>query len=430
MNEAMPFEQSAGTFAAMGTAPGLRSTPVADPIDLIEDVPEAIDPREINRRAPRYLVFAGDVIVPRQKRERSDLRLGGEYLGQQFKTLVRTKGLIRRCQLTPLEIAYDFISDEMVGENQTGLQIVGTVRHDDRFGGGGAAFGSRSINAVEVFPGDEIRGIQRLNNDVNHGSRGILEVENLQDVPFADLRKIKIQETIFPYWEQLVLGVDGVQLPSTLSGLVKELNARRAEIGDSFVRDIIDTYLASAEQYRNWGISYLKMASALVRLPAHQGFVHTYSPLAEMLFDQLELSRTDDILRNPATQVGGVATENSNAQMADLMARMVAVQEQLAAQGLGIAPPVTAGPAAAPAPEEDDVFSDPPTPTHTDTEPHPVTDPKAPEANPVPPATPPAVEFVEGKCEVISSTTGEQCKRDADETGRCKHPAHSREVVE
>lgn len=420
-NEAMPFEEATPrTFAPLGTAPGVRSAPALESLELEEDIPVAANPFEIDRRATRYVVFVGDMIPPAQKRSNQGLRIGGEYLGQQFKTLIRTKGLLRRCQITPMEVGFDFISDEMLGENGTGLQIVGTVTHGPSAINNGFT-GSRKLNAVEIFPGDEIKGLMRLNYDASHGQRGYVELTGLQGLQYADVKKAGIQQFVIPEWEAIVAGSSTASFPETLREIVEGLEKQRASTSDQSLKDIVDTYLLSAEQFRNWGVSYLKVAAQLVKVPAHQGFIHTFSPFAEMLLKYLEIVPTDDILRNP-TQVGSAHSENSAAEMRELLSRMVAVQESMAQAGQGTGAGVEVTPAVSSSSSGLPVEA--PTPVHSDASPSSVINPEALAANPTPPAVAPAEKDAVVRCSAISTTTGEQCKREAVANGRCQHPAH------
>src|SRR5688572_30697316 len=130
-------------FAGTGTAPARE----VENMELGTDIPRIVNPTEINREATRWLVFVGDVITPKTKRERHDLVIGEEYLSQQVSNLGRTKGHVRRCQLTPMEIGVDYIPDEVLGANETGLAGV------DKFDTGNPSVmgsGSKGLNLVRL----------------------------------------------------------------------------------------------------------------------------------------------------------------------------------------------------------------------------------------------------------------------------------------
>lgn len=276
-----PF-QNLNAIQGLGTAPALES------IDLAEEVPIAENPHEINREATRYIGFAGDIITPSQKRERPDLRLGGEYLGQNFKTLVRSKGLVRRCQITPMEVGFDFFSADMLGDDAN-LHVVTTVEHNENGRGALQASPGGRLNGVKVYPGDELKGLMAANNDKTN--KGFVEFTQLAGVEYKDFKASGLQEFVFPEWKDILLGVG--ELPIKLSELELHFRTRRNDTSDDSIKGILDAWLQSCDIYRNWGMNYLKFSSQLVKLPAYQGHLFTYSELAEMLFIQLEVRRED-----------------------------------------------------------------------------------------------------------------------------------------
>lgn len=390
MNETeMPFGNIASTFTGLGTAPALES------IELGEDVPIAINPDSISRELERYVWFAGNTMTPYQKEERSDLRLGGEYFGQEYKCLVRSKGLVRRCQITPLEIGFDFMGEQQIGDNATGLHVVSQIQHADP----NSTLAPTKLNAVQVFPGEEIQGI--LRGDTNGTNKGFVELKQLVGVKYADFRASGIQEFIFPEWTKILAGA--AELPTKLSALVAHLTSRKADTTDRDIHAIIDTMLLSCDKYRRWGTQHLKYASALVRIPAYQGHVNTYSDLAEMLFVELELRR-EDMLADAGTQqlvanmqAGTVANADTQALL-----KIMAENQQLLTRMLeGQAAPKNRKTVEVP----DGANVEATSPTSFET--------KVP------------TEFDPTKCSAITGA-GTQCQNDADETGRCKHPAHSK----
>lgn len=377
-------------LSAFGNSPGMAPAVAPENIELSDSIPVAFRPDEIAREATRYLVFVGDIIVPRQKRERPDLRLGGEYFGQQYRTLVRSKYLLRRCQITPLEIAFDFINDEIMGDNPNHLHVVDSITNHDvnpSLNQRANLLGSTKLNAVQVFPGDEIKGMLLGDRNADE-AKGIVEVKRLAGVLFDDFRQSGIQQFIFPNWDKIVAGVDS--LPTKLSELQQHLTSRKNETGDADLREVIEAYQLSADQYREWGTRYLKYAAQLVRLTFTTGFVHTYSDLAEMLFDQLEIRREDllssdrDIADIVARAQAGSAI--SGGEVTALLQKMSETQDMLARVL------VTGKPTEAPA-----------TAAVAETQP----------------------AVTARRCAAINRTNGEQCSRDAVEgSDYCEHPYH------
>lgn len=329
--------------SAFGAAPALAS------IELEDSIPVSTNLNEVNREATRYLFFAGDVLVPSQKRERPDLKTGGEYFGQQYKTLVRSKGLLRRCQISPLEVGFDYMSDDMVGDDAN-LHVVTTVSHEEPGRGALQASPVGKLNGIKVYPGDEIKGI--LQGERNNTSKGIVELKQLAGIDYPEFKKSGLQEFVFPEglempsWTKIMAGLG--QFPTKLSQLEAHFNSRKGATGDDSIKSLVDGMLASCEQYRVWGTNYLKLSSQLVRLPANQGFVHTYSELAEMLFESLEVRREDlissdrDLAEIVAKASGG--QNISNAETQTLLRRMAENQELLTKVFLGQQPKIEAVP--------------------------------------------------------------------------------------
>jgi len=310
----MPLGSNNAVLGGTATAPAFS-------MELGDVVPRAVNPHDINREATRYLVFVGDLITAPQKRERKDLISGGEYYGGHFKTLLRSKGLLRKCQITPLEVAYDFISSQVLGDNPTRL-VIANQQGDPRTG--------TQLNSIPVMPGDEIKGILAMDRNHSFGSKGVMEIESLQGVDYADFVNSGLQKDIFPNWDQIMLGVEA--LPVKLSEIVAGLNERRQN-ASADAKSIIDVYLESASRFRIWGTDYCKFSSQLVRQPLNaQGFAHTYSALAESLFDQLEIRREDLLATDFDIQkMTQRASEGkiSNDEIASVMARMAENQELL-----------------------------------------------------------------------------------------------------
>src|SRR3712207_5824753 len=103
MNNEQDFAFSAG----VATATAIKPEFAPDFLGTDADAPaEPISPFDVRPDVTRGVFFAGDVLTPSQKRTRPDLKHGGEYLGQQFKTLARSKFIVYRGQLTPLVKAY------------------------------------------------------------------------------------------------------------------------------------------------------------------------------------------------------------------------------------------------------------------------------------------------------------------------------------
>jgi len=289
---------------------------------ILEDLPTSYRPDEIDRRLTRWIFFAGDVLPPSQKRTRADLRLGGEYLGQEYKTLSRTRNIVTRCFLTPMEIGYDFIPQESLGGGEG--EVVRVLPSDATEADKTVGMVTRSpLAAIEIFPGDQIK---LLLSNMRSNDKGIVEAEPLRGVTYADAKEAGLQSFIFPNWEKIWNGVD--KLPNKISELQKHFEGRLSATADADIKSVIEACLTSCDIYREWGRSILKSASQLVATPMTNGFVHTYSDLCEMLFEQLEIQRTD--LLTPESQIADVfakVTQGQNVNNDDMKAVLLKMAE-------------------------------------------------------------------------------------------------------
>lgn len=313
---------------------GLATAAAPINIDLVDDLPIAERADLVSLEAVRYLFFPGDLMTPSQKRERIDLRTGGEYLGQGYKTLIRSRGLLRRCQITPMEPALDFMSSDMMGDDPR-LKSVVTLNH-----GGGAA---GQLNGIRVYPGDEIAGLLGVERQ---NSKGIVELTQLAGMEVQEVRESGIQTFVFPEWAEIMAGYK--TLPIKLSELRTHIESRQKETSDESIKTVIDQMLSACEQYYVWGHNYLKTASTLVKQAGVGGFVHTYGELAEQLFIQLEIRREDLLTKDQdIADIVARASQGNNVSNGEMMQvlKMLADNQAALTQMLGGKSPVVTEPA-------------------------------------------------------------------------------------
>lgn len=255
-------------------------------------------------RATRWVVFAGDVLDPAFKRRFAGMEMGGENLGQDYKCLAPSKGLLRRCQLTPMVVGYDFLNEDILGDDKSRAV---SFQHFD------PATNRTSVRyAYECLPGHEIEGL--LRSQQGGDDMGIREVEVLQNIDppkpikdgqgrtvgYSESLAHSIQREIFPDWDAYLLGENatgGKAFFRTSVKLGDYLRARRAELfGDAL--DVIDVLIESNEQFIRWGTAYLSRMSRLVKAaPTPGGDTYSWSPLALQLFDMLELNKEEFLMR-------------------------------------------------------------------------------------------------------------------------------------
>lgn len=290
------------------------------------------NPNEVNREANRFIWFGGDIISPAQKRESALMRRGGEYLGQDYKTLRLTKGALWQCEITPMVKAYDFINEDLDPDGN--LASDGFVHTES-----GKTVGALALKKAIVYPGDEIKGLIRPGGN----QKGIVELTALQGLEPKD--RDTFQEFYFENWQNIKLGIE--ELPAKISVKRALIAEGLTRTSDEDIRLTGEQMLSSLDQYYDWGIGYLKVFSQLVKTPINQGHVHTYGAIAEMLFAQLEVKREDlltkeqevaDILAKVNTG-GTVNSDDMKAMLKTLTDNQAMFQQFLMSQA-GVTPPV------------------------------------------------------------------------------------------
>jgi hypothetical protein len=318
----------------MNTETAVLEAPVAAPaFGLSTDVPpEMISPDRIDRTLNRWLVFAGDLALPQLKRLWDDIAIGGEVMGSNYKTLFHTKYLVRKCELTPMVKAYDWVNSDALGEDKDRAQMRTDWNEVTR------TFVTRY--GYECFPGDEIEGL--LASTHSRNDKGIREAEVLRSLTVQDSINERYQDVIFngseffPDWNTFLSMTLEARRPfAKISALEKHLDSRLKAVGDLTVKSIIETYLESCEQYRTWGDEYLDGQARLVKAaPTPGGYVNTFSPTAIMLFHQLGVTHDEYLQRDHPqdTQTSVVSASEWNTmkerlgQMANLLGSLTALQ--------------------------------------------------------------------------------------------------------
>lgn len=278
----------------------------------------------INREMPRWVVFVGDLVAPEVQRRRSDIAIGGDVFGTKFRTLYRTKYLLRRCEMSPMLVAKDFVNDESVGEN--GLSAQREQVPNPLYGQH-----PRELPLIDhvfywCYPGEEISSL--ISSGGSDKDMGIREFEALQGMSEADVVEANFQRLIFngseyfPDWNTFLTMKPEHRSPfNRLSMLQRHLDQRAA--GETELRDLIEVYQASAEQYGAWGDTFLETETRRVKTPMTAGgYVHSYSTTAIKLFEQLGVSREDYLRRD--VSVAHEPTTNAESQ---------SIINQLALQG-------------------------------------------------------------------------------------------------
>jgi len=297
---------------------------------IIPDIQEGthfFDENLADRKASRYIFFAGDVVEQSSKYEFPDRAFGGIVL-DRFHTLKsehNAAGMVYRCKITPLRTALcasspDMLDPSSLKNSQQYKKSYTFVRPHD------GAEPQRVIDGLvrwEIYPGDEIGGITTPH--LPFGVGGVTELKSLKGQPEEAARMA--QYAFFPDWDEISSGLK--RLPTTLRELEDQLRERREEIEDPLLRMIGNDMLQACSRYRQWGLNYLKYQTAMVKASSPE-VPRVYSDLAEQLFQQLERKRDDAILNDFESITAKIAeaTGNQNLNTAEAL-KMIAESVKL-----------------------------------------------------------------------------------------------------
>jgi len=273
------------------------------------------DRRVVGANVKRWVFFPGDLIVPQRKAEISWLQAGGEETTcpclQKYG-----RGFIPRGIPALLELGGEPIPMRHLGELQASAWTGIPLNEDavkNRFG------------FVPVYPGDGLRLLQRYSrNNVGPNSilrKGIDELTPLRGKSWEECHTLE-NDRILDVIEQAQFG-DGMS--KTLRGLEDQI--RHAKVSDTRIDygRMRDEELTLCEEFRGWASNRIAFEHGLLKsgtvpiisdaVGTRGGWAYAYSPMVEMLLDQLEVPRQDQPLAEMAKLVGAVINQPQTIQV-------------------------------------------------------------------------------------------------------------------
>lgn len=261
-----------------------------------EEFPIFLDSDDIDKTKERYVFFPGDLISPRRKQETREMEAIGIAIdGRPFRVtvnggddyqhrcLVRTKGIVPRAFLTPLEIGANWVPPELV---PAGADTFAPMQNDDFTVRGGVAVGTKSKYLVgeKYFPGHAITWMLSFARNNGGFSRGLVEVNQLFGQPFKDGAATELQRLYFPNYPTLPVKLS--ELQRGIEGIAKAQQGAVREIGQLF--------LHACDEFRIWGTNFVAIEHGQIKIGTHtSGHVYEYSDTAQLLMEQLEITRQD-----------------------------------------------------------------------------------------------------------------------------------------
>lgn len=276
------------------------------------------------RETSRFVFFAGDHITPSEKYANPTRSMGGVEL-DMYLTLketgkelyarpevYNTGGVLYRCAIHQLKTAYLPVNKEMIlpanRDGSNGMYVPGYVKRNGRRNHETGQYEDVAVTSTNLmyrpfYPGDEIEPLTRQSTGLRPG--GIVEITALEGK--GQDEQIAAQLHYFPNWEALQTGAES--FPATLRELRGNIEARLAAADTEYMRSIGRDMLRSCDEYRLWGMRYLKAWRQTVKFADTQidSPIAGYNELAEMLFEMLGVAREDTL--NQADNVSNIAAQ-------------------------------------------------------------------------------------------------------------------------
>lgn len=239
-----------------------------DELTLVAD-----DTAGVPLEAPRYIFTVGDFLDPARKDQLEHLRRGGDELLSNPCLRRTTNRFLPKCAITPLEfwgeeLAWDLFPKEGVSVRPP-VKLRGVAKQEHA----GRIF--PELFFYPHYPGELIRDAIDAGNE----PRGVVEIAQLQAVPWESGEAQAAQEVIFPVnWA----------IPIQLR-LVEEQIQRAADKNSSDIKNIAGDMLTSCAQFRRYGLNIIGRENTQIAQRVMHQHVYSYSPKCRSLAEQLEV---------------------------------------------------------------------------------------------------------------------------------------------
>lgn len=268
---------------------------------------------------PRFVVFIGNQLAPQWTRL-PFFRLGGKIY-PELKTVPNC--YLPRCAIMRLQTGYNEVNIALVEKEQRKHYIRTFLRTNvfnpvtgkrETVRVGGVPGVSSHLLFKEVPPRNEIGKIVGPRN-------GAVEIP-----VSSDDEKKEAQNFYFPNWARIIGGLD--QLPRTLRELEDHLRNRQAKTLSAEMRAVGEAFLTGCADYRMWAMDYIKRQHEAIRdAEKVPGAFQTFSIEAELLFEECEIARPDNMTENFSRNMAGQATTQE--KLAEIAERQAQSQEML-----------------------------------------------------------------------------------------------------
>ncbi len=251
------------------------------------------DTRRITNAAKRWVFFALDVIQSERKAELSWLAVGGEE--SACPCLMKYgRGFVPRGLAAMLEMGGEPIPMQHLGDMRSVAWQGGIAGKDNGF--------------VPVYPGDGLRLLKKYSSV---GRKGLDEITALEGREW--------EECHTPEGDGIL---DVVELAQFGDGMSKTLRGLEEQIKFAKVNDPRIDYVKMAEEQlklcedsRHWATRMISVEHGLLKTGHvgewQGGHTYSYSPIVEMLIEQLEMKRQDQPIQEMADMVSQIIAKTA-----------------------------------------------------------------------------------------------------------------------
>lgn len=289
------------------------STVLEQPKPQIFEAVNYFDKRVVGSNVKRWVWFPGDLIVPERKAEIDWLAVGGEETTSPCLQRYG-RGFVPRGLSAILELGGEPIPMRHLGDLQAvawqGIPLnENAVRNNFGF--------------VPVYPGDGLRVLRRYSMNDGGLRKGLDEDTTLLGKDWEECHN-EDKTGILDVIERAMFG-DGME--KTLNGLRDQIRFAQVETSIDLGKMKADR-LRMCDEFENWAtrkVSYehglLKsgtVAIATDAVGAVGGWSYSYSPMCELLLQQLGIPRQDQPLAEMARMIGQVQPQSTGMSATDL----------------------------------------------------------------------------------------------------------------
>lgn len=281
------------------------------------------DHRTVGAEVSRWVFFPGDLIVNERKAEISWLKVGGEETSSPCLQRYG-RGFVPRGRAAILELGGEPLPMRHLGDLQA-VAWRGIPLNENAI--------KNNFGFVPVYPGDGLRILRRYAMNDGGMRKGMDEDTVLQGKSWDECHDAD-GAGILDVIERAMFG-DGVE--PTLRGLENQIRFARVTDSRVDIGRMRADRLRMCDEFRNWAmrkVTYehglLKagtIATATDAVGAVGGHSYSYSPMVEMLLEQLEIPRQDQPLQEMAKMVG-VVTQSQQPQQQGLSAADLDLMEK------------------------------------------------------------------------------------------------------